>query len=80
MVGRGKLLSLRLEVKFPGKTQGSMSILQGGHGQGHVGDGRTGHIRFHLAGSNRCHGVSANDVVRVEKGDEGGPVGGGGRG
>lgn len=48
--GGEKLLSLRLEVKFPGQTQGRVSILQGRHGQGQQGrGGTTTHIRLDLA-------------------------------
>lgn len=30
----------------------------------------TTHIRLHLADCNRNHGVTANDMARIEKGDE----------
>lgn len=28
------------------------------------------HIRLHLAGSNRCHGVTASDLVGIAEGEE----------
>lgn len=56
VVGRGKLLSLRLKVKFPGQAQGTLVVFSKGTAWPRS-PGRKKHIRLHLSGYSRQHEV-----------------------